>query len=61
MSDLLDADGLAQAEAIRTGEVSVRELVDASIARIEAENPALNAVIHPRSHAPFRRADGSPR
>lgn len=39
-------DATAQADLVRTGQVSARELVDASIARIEADNPRLNAVIH---------------
>ncbi|MFA5884631.1 MAG: amidase, partial [Acidimicrobiia bacterium] len=41
-------DATAQAELVRRGEVTPRELVDAAIARIEALNPALNAVITPR-------------
>ena len=45
--EILDADGLAQAEHLRAGDLSPAELVEASIARIEARNPALNAVIHP--------------
>ena len=40
-------DATAQADLVRTGQVSARELVDAAIARIENDNPALNAVIHP--------------
>ena len=47
IGDVLDLDGLAQAEHVRSGDVSAAELVEASIARIEALNPALNAVIHP--------------
>jgi amidase len=39
-------DGLAQAELVRSGQASALELVDAAIARIEALNPVLNAVIH---------------
>ncbi|MEM7041284.1 MAG: amidase family protein [Pseudomonadota bacterium] len=38
-------DGLALAERVRAGEVSATELVDAAIARIEAHNPSLNAVV----------------
>src|ERR1700688_887906 len=41
-------DGTAQAELVASGDVSAVELVDAAIARIEALNPALNAVIHER-------------
>jgi amidase len=40
-------DATAQAELVRSGEVSPRELVEASIERIEALNGQLNAVIHP--------------
>ena len=39
-------DATAQAEALRRGEVSALELVDAAIARIERLNPVVNAVIH---------------
>ncbi len=41
-------DATAQAELVARGEASPVELVDDSIARIEALNPALNAVIHER-------------
>ena len=39
-------DATAQAELVRSGEASPVELVEAAIARIEALNPQLNAVIH---------------
>ncbi|TVQ91662.1 MAG: amidase [Deltaproteobacteria bacterium] len=39
-----DAVGLA--ELVRAGEVSPAELVEAAIARVEARNPELNAVVH---------------
>lgn len=45
-------DATAQADLVRTGQVSPLELVDAAIARIEALNPTVNAVIHER----FERA-----
>ena len=45
-------DATAQAELIARGDASPTELVDAAIARVEARNPALNAVIHER----FERA-----
>ncbi|MEZ5931109.1 MAG: amidase [Alphaproteobacteria bacterium] len=38
-------DGLALGEKVRSGEVSATELVEAAIERIEAHNPALNAVV----------------
>ena len=41
-------DATAQAELVRRGEVSPIELVDAAIARIEALNPRLDAVIWDR-------------
>ena len=40
-------DGLGLAELVRTGQVSPLELVDEAIARIEALNPLLNAVVRP--------------
>ncbi len=39
-------DATAQAELVRTKEVSPSELVGEGIARIEKLNPQLNAVIH---------------
>ena len=44
-------DATAMAEMVRTGEASPLELVDQAIARIEAVNPLINAVIHPRFEA----------
>lgn len=44
--DIDNLDAVASAELIRSGAVSARELVTAAIERIEARNPALNAVIH---------------
>jgi len=40
-------DATAQADLVRRGELTPTELVDAAIARIEARNPGLNAVITP--------------
>jgi amidase len=45
MDPLLDAT--AQADLVRSGEVTSKELVEGAIERIEALNPELNAVIHP--------------
>ena len=44
--DMTWLDATAQAELVRTKEVSPAELVDEAIARIEKLNPQLNAVIH---------------
>lgn len=51
MSDPLALDAVGQAELVRRNEVSALELVDAAIARIEARNPEINAVIHERFDA----------
>ena len=48
MTDALALDGMGQAEAIRRGEVSASELVEAAIAAVEKVNPQINAVIHKR-------------
>jgi amidase len=40
-------DATAQAELVRTGQVSAAELVTAAIERVEALNPELNAVVTP--------------
>src|SRR3954452_21730062 len=49
--ELASLDATAQAELVCTGEVSPRDLVDAAIARCEALNPTLNAVITERFDA----------
>ena len=41
-------DGLALAGLVRRGEVSAAELLETAITRIEAQNPALNAVVRRR-------------
>ena len=46
--DLSFLDATAQAELVRTGQVSPVELVDAAINRIEKLDSEVNAVIHPR-------------
>src|SRR4051794_1866781 len=48
MTDLTWLDATAQAELVRTGEASPKELVEAAIARIDAVNPELDAVIRTR-------------
>ncbi len=58
MSDALDRDAVGQAELVRRGGVSPSELVEAAIARIEARNPDLNAVIHERFAAARAEAAG---
>ncbi len=41
-----DLDGLALAELVRRREVSPAELVEAALDRVDARDPALNAVVH---------------
>ena len=43
-----DLDGLALAAAIRAGDVTPTEAVDAAIRRVEERNPTLNAVVATR-------------
>ena len=60
---LADLDATAQAELVRTGQASPRELVDAAIARIERDNSALGAVIIPlfeQARAEAERAADGP-
>jgi Asp-tRNA(Asn)/Glu-tRNA(Gln) amidotransferase A subunit family amidase len=46
VADLLTGrDGLGLAALVRSREVSASELLDAAIARVEARNPELNAVV----------------
>jgi amidase len=51
-------DATAQADLVRRGEVSPRELTEAAIARIEAVNPKLDAVIRTRFDAARMEAEG---
>src|SRR3982750_4611445 len=57
MTDLTWLDATAQAELVRCGAASPKELVDAAIARIEALNPQLDAVIRTRFDEARREAD----
>lgn len=49
-------DALALAQLVQKGEVSAGELVDAAVARAEAVNPALNAIIYPLYQQARQRA-----
>jgi amidase len=51
-------DATQQAEMIRTGEASPKDLVEAAIGRIEALNPGLNAVIRTRFDQARAEASG---
>jgi amidase len=58
VADTTWLDATAQAELVRRGEVHPKELVEAAIARIEAVNPQLNAVIRTRFDAARLEAEG---
>jgi amidase len=58
MTDSTWLDATAQAELVRSGDVSPKELVEAAIARIEAVNPQLDAVIRTRFDAARAEAAG---
>lgn len=55
---MIGEDATAQAAAVRRGEVSPLELVDAAIARVQDLNPRLNAVIHEQFDAARAEAAG---
>lgn len=51
MTDLIDTtwlDATAQADLVRRGELTPKDLVEAAIARIETVNPQLDAVLRTR-------------
>ena len=56
--DFATLDATAQAELVRTGQVSPLELVDAAINRVEKLNPELNAVITPLFERARKQAAG---
>ena len=51
VTDTTWLDATAQAELVRSGEASPKELVEAAIDRIERVNPQLNAVVRDRFDA----------
>jgi len=57
---LADLDATAQAELVRSGAATPRELVDAAIARIERSNPELGAVIVPMFDEARATCDAAP-
>jgi amidase len=58
--DLAVLDATAQAALVRSGTATPRDLVDAAIARIDAVNPQLDAVIHRRDERARAEADAGP-
>jgi len=57
MQDFSSHDAVSLAELVRTGQVSARELVTASIEHVESLNPQLNAVVHKMFDAALEQAD----
>lgn len=55
---LLDLDATGQAALIRTGDIAPAELLEAAIARIEALQPRVNALVDFDPAAARRQADG---
>ena len=58
MAETTWLDATAQADLVRRGEVTPKELTEAAIAGIEAVNPRLDAVIRTRFDAARQEADG---
>jgi len=58
MAETTWLDATAQADLVRRGEVTPKELVEAAIAAIEAVNPQLDAVIRTRFDAARQEAEG---
>jgi len=56
--ELARLDATAQAELVRNGEATPVELVEAAIARVEATNGDVNAVIHPLFEEGLEAAQG---
>src|SRR5690606_2715804 len=48
---LENLDGLGLAKLVRDGEITPAEVLEATIARIEVRNPALNAIVTPMFEA----------
>jgi len=46
LTAILDLDATGQAAAVRAGEISASELLDAAAERVASRNPLLNAVVH---------------
>ena len=61
MHELLHDSALTLAERIRSRDVSSREVVEAHIRRIEAVNPAINAVVADRFEDALQEADEADR
>jgi amidase len=56
VDDLLDGDATGMAAAIAAGDVKATEVVEAALARVEARNPLLNALVAERAEAALAEA-----
>lgn len=59
MDELCRSTASELAQRIRSGEVSSREVVEAHLARIDAVNPAVNAVVHRIDESALAAADAA--
>lgn len=58
-TDLAELDAVSTAQAVKNGEVSASEVIDAAIVRSEAVNPKLNAIVTPYYDSARDRAAGA--
>ena len=56
-TDLMQRSAVEQAALVRSGEISARELVEASLAQIDRTNPRLNAFVAVRAERALAEAD----
>jgi amidase len=56
-TDLFSPDAASLARLVRTGAASAREIAQAALARIDAVNPALNAIVQHMPHEALATAD----
>jgi len=59
MSEILCESATVAASALRRKEISSRELTEMLLARIDAVNPAVNAVVELRAEAALAEADSA--
>ena len=57
MTEIIEWSAVDTAAAVASGEVSVREVVAAHVARMQICEPALNAVVEPMVEAALAEAD----
>ncbi len=60
VQELLDGDATGVAVAIRAGDVTAVEVVEAALSRVEERNPELNAIVEHRAEAALAEAAAGP-